>query len=99
MDDLMKRLMSLAVLSGITPRPSERELDAAPVLSNWSLARVPGDAGLALVGSVVGHPRLGDRPAIVTSELIAFYPADGWARTRSRVYRLAPQDGGRDGHP
>lgn len=99
MSDLMKRLMALAVSSGMTPRPSERELDAAPLLSNWSLARVHGDVGLALVGSVVGHPRLGDRPAVVTSELLAFYPQHGWAVTRSRVYRLAPQDGGADGDP
>lgn len=98
MDDLMKRLMALAFSSGMTPRPSERELADAPLLSNWSLARVTGDVGLALVGSVEGHPRLGDRPAVVTSELVAFYPEHGWARTRSRVYRLAPQDGGADGH-
>lgn len=98
MADLMNRLMALAVSSGLTPRPSDRELDAAPLLSNWSLARVQGDVGLALVGSVRGHPRLGDRPAIVTSELIAFCPDDGWAVTRSRVYRLAPQYGGGDVH-
>lgn len=95
MDDFMKRLMALAVSSGMTPQPSERELAEAPVLSNWSFARVTGDVGLALVGSVRGHPRLGNRPAVVTSELIAFVPEQGWAVTRSRVYRLAPQDGGR----
>lgn len=99
MDDLMKRLLALAVSSGMTPRPSERELAAAPLLSSWSLARVQGDVGLALVGSVRGHPRLGDRPAIVTSELVAFVPEKGWAVTRSRVYRLAPQHGGGNGHP
>lgn len=98
MDDLMKRLIALAVSSGLTPRPSDDELDHAPLLSNWSFARVSGDVGLALVGSVRGHPRLGDRQAVVTSELVAFYPDAGWARTRSRVYRLAPQDGGADGH-
>ncbi len=37
---------------------SEDELNHAPVLSNWSLARVSGDVGLALVGSVKRHPRL-----------------------------------------
>lgn len=98
MSDLMQRLMALAFSSGMTPRPSERELADAPVLSNWSLARVSGDVGLALVGSVRGHPRLADRPAVVTSELLAFYPEHGWARTRSRVYRLAPQDGGHNVH-
>lgn len=98
MDDLTKRFMALAVSSRLTSRPSDDELDHAPLLSNWSLARVQGDVGLALVGSVRGHPRLGDRPAVVTSELVAFYPEHGWARTRSRVYRLAPQDGGHNVH-
>lgn len=99
MDDLMNRLMALAVSSGMTPRPSERELAAAPLLSNWSLAKMSGDVGLALVGSVQGHPWLGNRPAVVTSELVAFYPQHGWARTRSRVYRLTDQDWGGNGHP
>lgn len=94
----MKRLMALAMSSGLTSPPSDAELAAAPLLSKWSLAKVSGDVGLALVGSVEGHPRLGDRPAIVTSELVAFYPEQGWAVTRSRVYRLAAQDGGGDVH-
>ncbi len=98
MRQLPELLLALAFSTGATPTPSEADLADAPVLSNWSLARVSGDVGLALVGSVKGHPRLGDRPAVVTSELVAFVPDQGWAVTRSRVYRLAPQHGGADVH-
>lgn len=98
MRQLPELLLALAFSSGATPTPSADELAEAPLLSNWRLARVTGDVGLALVGSVEGHPRLGDRPAIVTSELVAFVPEQGWAMTRSRVYRLAPQYGGGDVH-
>lgn len=98
MRHLPELLLALAFSTGATPTPSDEELANAPVLSNWSLARVQGDVGLALVGAVGGHPRLGDRPAVVTSELIAFVPEQGWARTRSRVYRLSAQYGGGNGH-
>lgn len=98
MSSLPELLFALAFSTGFTPPPTDDELAEAPLLRRWTLARVPGDVGLALVGSVEGHPRLGDKPAIVTSELIAFCPDDGWAVTRSRVYRLAPQYGGGDVH-
>ena len=98
MSSLPELLLALAFSTGSTPTPTDEELANAPVLSNWSLARVQGDIDLALVGSVKGHPRLGDRPAIVTSELVAFVPEQGWARTHSRLYRLAPQHGGGDAH-
>lgn len=99
MSTLPELLLALAFSTGATPTPSDEELANAPLLRRWSLARVQGDVGLALVGAVQGHPRLGDRPAVVTSELVAFCPDDGWAVTRSRVYRLAARDGGGDGHP
>lgn len=86
--DLREQLLRLAAMTSLTDPPGAEELAAAPLLERWSLARVRGDIGLALVGSVTGHPRLGDRPAIVTSELIAMDPGHTWARTRSRFYRL-----------
>lgn len=98
MRQLPELLLALAFSTGATPTPSDEELAEAPLLRRWALARVQGDVGLALVGSVKGHPLLGDRPAIVTSELVAFVPEQGWAVTRSRVYRLAPQHGGADAH-
>lgn len=58
----------------------------APLLESWSL----GSRGAAcLVGMSYGHPVLhGDRREIITSDLVAFSEALGWARTRSRWYRL-----------
>lgn len=86
--DFREQLMRLAAMTSMTDTPTPGELAAAPLLEGWSLARVQGDVGLALVGSVTGHPRLGDRPAIVTSELQALDFDRRWARTRSRFYRL-----------
>lgn len=86
--DFREQLMRLAAMTSLTDPPTPGELAAAPLLERWSLARVDGDVGLALVGSVTGHPRLGDRPGIVTSELVAMDPDHNWVRTRSRIYRL-----------
>lgn len=86
--DFREQLMRLAAMTSLIEPPTPEELAAAPLLEGWSMARVEGDVGLALVGSVTAHPRLGDRPAIVTSELQALDFDRRWARTRSRVYRL-----------
>lgn len=58
----------------------------APLLEFWSL----GSRGAAcLTGLSSGHPILhGGRREIITSDLVAFSEALGWARTRSRWYRL-----------
>jgi hypothetical protein len=66
-------------------RPSIADLRHAPVLATWMFGEmlVP-----CLVGEVVGHPLLGNRPRIHTSQLIAIDAHGGWARTWSRFYRL-----------
>ena len=61
------------------------DLENAPVLQHWT--RV-GRPVIALRGDVIGHPLLGTRPDVVTSELYALDPAGEWARTLSRRYRL-----------
>lgn len=66
--------------------PSEAMLRAAPILNCWDIA-LAGPVN-CLVGSVSGHPRLGTRPFIHTSELFAIDPVAGWARTWSRFYLL-----------
>jgi hypothetical protein len=45
-----------------------------------------------IVGSVRGHPILGNRARVHTSELILIDPENRWARTWSRYYLLgAPE--------
>lgn len=57
-----------------------------PVLEFWSLGFRRASC---LTGLSSGHPILyGDRREIVTSDLVAFSEELGWARTRSRWYRL-----------
>lgn len=86
----------LAALSGdirslrIIGRPHAADMRAAPLLDCWTLGELTTPC---LIGAVVGHPLLGDRPRIHTSQLIAVDPDVGWARTWSRFYRLAePSD-------
>jgi hypothetical protein len=94
-DDLQSLILALAFETLDARAPTDDELAEAPVLEDWRIAVT--DHGLALVGRVIGHPILGDRPSVVTSLLIAFKPQHGWCRTRSRVYRLGKRHGGKDG--
>lgn len=68
--------------------PSANDLRDAPLLFEWKvhLAPIP-----YLVGVVLGHPHLPDGHVIHTSELYTFDPGAGYARTRSRFYRLSPR--------
>jgi hypothetical protein len=69
--------------------PRSADLRAAPTIDQWSYGLVPARC---IVGSVCGHPILGDRARIHTSEIILIDPESGWARTWSRYYRLgAPE--------
>ncbi|SDD49272.1 DUF6634 family protein [Belnapia rosea] len=69
---------------GAPTPPSVEELAAAPLLEAWSVSARPT---LCLVGMVTGHPELRG-PRCQTSDLWAFAPVLGWARTLNRLYRL-----------
>lgn len=66
--------------------PTEAELAEAPVIDCYALGSRPV---AALLGCVSGHPVLtGLNRTVRTSEVWAFAPDQGWARTWSRWYRL-----------
>lgn len=71
-------------------QPTEAMLRDAPILQCWGAAQGPAPC---LIGSVIGHPILGDRRIIHTSEVYALDPDEGWARTWSRFYRLGTHRG------
>ena len=80
-------------LNGETPPPPE--LAQAPLLESWrvTIVHIKRDADPlrmlpVLVGSVAGHPQLGDSRTIRTSQLIWLDRNRKWARTWNRVYRL-----------
>jgi hypothetical protein len=64
---------------------SEQQLEACPLLDQWSLGLLPVPC---LTGAVYQHPTLGNRRSIYTSELVLVDPNGKWARTWSRFYRL-----------
>lgn len=65
--------------------PDPSSLVDAPCLTGWMLATKPASS---LVGSVAGHPLLGDARHIRTTPILALDVRNGWARTWSRFYRL-----------
>ena len=65
--------------------PTAEDLQNAPTLEQWTFGVLPTPC---LVGSVIGHPILGHRSSMHTSELFVVDPALRWARTLSRFYRL-----------
>jgi len=76
-------------------RPYHFALANAPRLENWSFAALFSPC---LVGEVTGHPLLGDRPSIHTSQLMVLDAERGWARTWSRFYRLGAPHHRDQGH-
>jgi hypothetical protein len=69
--------------------PRSLDLEAAPTIDRWSFGLVPARC---IVGSVRGHPILGNRARVHTSELVLIDPEHGWARTWSRYYRLGTRE-------
>ncbi|WP_414475904.1 DUF6634 family protein [Microvirga sp. M2] len=66
--------------------PTAADLSSAPILDHWTCASAPA---LRLIGLVSDHPLLpGAGRPIVTSDLWVLAEDQGWARTRSRWYRL-----------
>lgn len=66
--------------------PTETELAEAPIIDRYYL----GTRSVAALGGFIsGHPVLpGDHRPARTSEVWAYAPEQGWARTWSRWYRL-----------
>ena len=64
--------------------PTAETLAGAPLLDPYWLG---GSELPILIGGNIGHPLL-DAPVIKTSEIWVYAPTLGWARTRSRFYRL-----------
>ncbi len=69
--------------------PSPAALEGAPLLDPYNFATRPRPC---LIGGIHGHPTL-KGPLSVTSEVWAFAPDFGWARTLSRFYQLGRQLG------
>lgn len=74
-----------ADLEAMTMFAPREELEDAPRLENWSIVTRPATA---LKGVLTGHPLLGDRRQVVTSEVYAIDASARWARTFSRFYAL-----------
>ncbi|MEP5762623.1 MAG: DUF6634 family protein [Litoreibacter sp.] len=68
--------------------PTEEEFSNAPYVNHYRLERT-GESVQRIYGQVEGHPSIAD-PYVTTTPLFAFDPDAGWARTRSRWYRLGP---------
>lgn len=64
--------------------PSFDELENAPFIDDYVFVQ---RGVTALAGEITGHPLLGTTSGI-TSDLYAFAPGLGWARTHSRLYKL-----------
>lgn len=69
--------------------PSEHDLTDAPILNPWQILQENEPPILRLYGCATGHPTIDD-DFLTTSPLLAFDPASGWARTRSRWYKIGP---------
>ena len=78
-----------AVLASAEAGPTKSDLKDAPLLDHWSNVSYPGEDVMRLFGVVKNHPTIDDR-TLTTSPLFAVNLAAGWARTRSRWYRLSP---------
>lgn len=71
--------------------PEELAVEEPPLLDRWVRAATLAPC---LVGESTGHPLLpGRNRRICTSELLLIDADHGWARTRSRWYRLGRPDG------
>lgn len=60
------------------------------MLESWCAGLM--DPTPRLFGRVTGHPRLREGARIFTSPYLRVNPAEGWARTWSRYYRLGKYD-------
>lgn len=82
---------AIAALEDAERGPSDDELHDAPELNPWRIGHHGDDKRMEihLYGGVRGHPEIDD-PYLTTSPVVGMDPKHGWARTRSRWYRLGP---------
>lgn len=70
----------------IAKEPTGSQLAAAPSIERWRVTTRPA---YCIVGDVTGHPLLaGTGRRVVTSDVVLIDGERGWARTKSRWYRL-----------
>jgi hypothetical protein len=79
---------ALSAIADAERGPTEDELSAAPYVNHYRLETI-GKSVQQIYGRVQGHPTIDD-PYVTTTPLFGFDPDAGWARTRSRWYRLGP---------
>lgn len=68
--------------------PTDEELSNAPTINHYRLETI-GKSAQQIYGQLQDHPTIDD-PYVTTTPLFGFDPDAGWARTRSRWYRLGP---------
>lgn len=68
--------------------PTDAELLAAPYINHYRVETI-GKSVQQIYGQVQGHPTVDD-PYVTTTPLFGFDPDAGWARSRSRWYKLGP---------
>ena len=64
------------------------EFGEPPRIEQWRVTYAFGGLHQVMTGEIYGHPLLGDAPLAFTSTLIWISTKAGFARTRSRYYRL-----------
>ena len=80
------RLVSDLKAFCVAKEPTDTQLAEAPVIERW---RVTSRPAYCLIGEVTGHPLMtGAGRRIVTSDVVLIDGERGWARTKSRWYRL-----------
>ncbi|MEL6931569.1 MAG: DUF6634 family protein [Pseudomonadota bacterium] len=82
-----KRKQMLTALEEAEAGPTERELLDAPMLNPWRLELWSDH--FRLYGECEDHPDIDDRH-VTTSPLLALNANAGWARSRSRWYKVGP---------
>lgn len=85
-DRQQNKIDTLRAISDARRGPAAEDLAAAPLLNPWRLEYFQS---IRIHGRCEGHPFIDD-PFVTTSPLIDFDPDAGWARTRSRWYRIGP---------
>lgn len=71
--------------------PTQEDLSAAPLISNWKIEEViyhSGERYRHIFGNFEGHPFIVESSYGRTSPLLQLDRGMAWARCRSRVYRL-----------